>query len=84
MVYILEIVSRRIYIKLLKSALEVKKGLKIEKQRGFIFSIIKNFQTIDLHEPFQSKRYKMMMMTSHKMHRNATMLVVFQRRYLKE
>ena len=24
------------------------------------------------------------MMTSHKMHRNATMLVVFQRRYLKE
>ena len=44
-VYILEIVSRRIYIKLLKSALEVQKGLKIEKQRGFIFSIIKNFQT---------------------------------------
>lgn len=44
-VYILEIVSRRIYIKLSKSALEVKKGLKIEKQRGFIFSIIKNFQT---------------------------------------
>lgn len=44
-VYILEIVSRRIYIKLLKSALEVKKGLKIEKQRGFIFSIIKNLQT---------------------------------------
>ena len=44
-VYILEIVSRRIYIKLLKSALEVKKGLKIEKQRGFIFSIINNFQT---------------------------------------
>lgn len=82
MVYILEIVSRRIYIKLLKSALEVKKGLKIEKQRGFIFSIIKNFQT-DLHELFQSKKYKMMM-TSHKMHRNATMLVVFQHRYLKE
>ena len=25
-----------------------------------------------------------MMMTSHKMHRNATTLVVFQRRYLKE